>query len=128
MEQGKQVCLPAMIPSVKRKTKMYFSQPSVAHSNNRIVMLNQDNDYFDIVQSLGDKTKILGIDQGRSYGKAIDEIKPTDADQKAMTTWWGKEAQDPEFIKFTKKILSIRRHKKILRASNYFLHLHLRKH
>lgn len=74
MEQGKQVCVPAMIPTEERKTKMYFSQFSIVHPNNRIVMLSQGDGYIDIVQSLSDSKKILGIDQGRSYGKAIDDI------------------------------------------------------
>jgi uncharacterized protein (TIGR02285 family) len=74
MEQGKQVCVPAMIPTEARKNKMYFSQFSIVHPNNRIVMLNQEDGYIDILQSLSNSKKILGIDQGRSYGKAIDEI------------------------------------------------------
>ncbi|SFC98553.1 TIGR02285 family protein [Pseudoalteromonas denitrificans] len=78
LQKQKNVCLPALFVTNKRKEFVYFSKASVAHPSHRIVFnrkinLSQKNE-LSLRGLLENKTYVLGLDNGRSFGNKIDGI------------------------------------------------------
>ena len=78
LSKQKNVCLPALFATTKRKQFMYFSKASVAHPSHRIIF-NQKVNFspkteLSLSELLADNIYALGLDKARSFGNEIDNI------------------------------------------------------
>lgn len=91
----KNVCLPALFDTPERQKFMVFSNASIAHPSNRIVLLKSKAltmPASNLRHLLANKALFIGLDQARSYGSYIDAIL---ADFEPAENIYRRESESP---------------------------------
>lgn len=95
MRAKKNICLPALFVTPEREKFMVFSQASIAHPSNRIVLLKTKAETLsksNLNELLADPKIYLGLDQARSYGEYIDAVL---ADFEPANNIYRRESESP---------------------------------